>query len=378
MKIRNYIFIILVSVSFLTAKSFDTQKYLNKIHKPKSTSGFKILPHLPPINQDTTSACWSFATVSFIESEMQRFGLDTVRLSVMYPFFHVYIEKARRFVETRGESRFSPGDLFTGVFDMVQKYGIVPYSVYPGLVNGRKTYNHKRMYAQLDSLMDQVKILQVWNEDLVLQKVREILYRFMGVPPQSFTYRGRSYSPKTFLKEVVRLPWDQYIMVTSFEYAPFYRFTELKVPDNWAHNDRYFNVPLNDFYRGIKNALKRGYSVAFDSDIGEPGRIGKYDVSFVPPYDIPGKYIDQQAREMRFQNGSTTDDHLMHFVGYRRIGGDDWFLVKDSWRTAWDGKVPGYFFFHGDYVKLKVLAFLVHKKAVPEIVKNIKLNPNSR
>ncbi|MEJ2053921.1 MAG: C1 family peptidase [Calditrichaceae bacterium] len=178
-------------------------------------------------------------------------------------------------------------------------------------------------------------------------------------------------TPQTFLKEIVRLPWNDYIMVTSFSYAPFYKFMELKVPDNWAHYDTYFNVPLDLFYKSLKEAVKNGYSVAFDSDTGEPGRIGREDVVFVPDFDIAGDDINQDAREFRFNNGSTTDDHLMHIVGYKRNHGNDWFLVKDSWRTAWDGQYSGYYFFHGDYLKLKVLAYLVHKDGVPGIVKKI-------
>ncbi len=371
MKRLNILVIIFLSVNVLLAQKMNVPEFLKKIHEPKSLSGFHILPHTPPMNQDTTSACWAFATTSFLESEMQRLGQDTVRLSMMFPFFHAYVEKMRRFVQTHGKSRVAPGGLFPDVMDIVQKYGIVPYRAYPGLPKGRTRYNQHALYRAIDSLKKEVKALQIWDEDLVLQKTREILYKYMGVPPQSFTYKGLVYTPQSFLKKIVRLPWKDYLMVTSFEYAPYFQFTELKVPDNWAHNKHYFNVPLNLFYQSIKKALKRGYPVAFDADISEPGRIGKYDVSFIPPYDIPGKYIDAEAREYRFKGGLTTDDHLMLFLGYQRHRGNDWFLVKDSWRDAWQGKFKGYFLDHGDYVKLKVLAFLVNKNAIPEITKHL-------
>ncbi len=355
------------------AQNFDEQSFLKKLHLPEHFSEFKTVPHWPTINQDTTSACWAFATTSFLESEMQRLGLDTVRLSMMFPFFHAYIEKVRRFVQTKGQSRVAPGGLFSDVLDMVQKYGLVPYSAYPGLPAGRQTYNQKRMYRQIDSLLQKVKQLQIWDEDLVLYKTRQILYRHMGVPPQVFTYRGRRYDPKSFLKRVVRLPWHDYLMVTSFTYAPFFQFVELKVPDNWAHQKCYFNFPLKLFYSGLQNAIKKGYSLAIDSDISEPGRKGNLDATFVVPYDIPGKFIDQQARQLRFDNHSTTDDHLMHLIGFTHNHGNDWFLVKDSWRSAWYGKKEfnGYYMFHENYIRLKVLAYLVHKEAIQEIANKV-------
>lgn len=364
--------ILFLNVLYAQQNNYDLDKYIKKIHKPKSSEDFSKVYHLPPVNQDTTNACWSFATTSFIESEMQRFGLEPVKLAVMYPFFHVSIEKAKEYIRTEGESRFTPGDLFTGVIEIIKEYGIAPESAYRGQTRACNTHNHEQLEDELKTLMIRVKEMKIWDEELVLQKARKILYQHLGVPPQSFEYKGKIYTPRSFLKQVVRLPWDDYITVTSFTYDPFYEFIELKVPDNWAHYDTYFNVPLDLFYESIKDAIKDGYSIAFDSDTGEPGRVGKEDIVFVPEFDIPSKKIDQQAREFRFNNGSTTDDHLMHIVGYKRKHGNDWFLVKDSWRTAWEGQYPGYYFFHGDYLKLKALAFLVHKDAVPDIVKKIK------
>ena len=92
----------------------------------------------------------------------------------------------------------------------------------------------------------------------------------------------------------------------------------------------------------MKSALSGNYSVAIDGDIGEPGRIGLKDVCYIPDDDIPGNYINQQAREYRFDKGITTDDHLMHMIGFTHYQGNDWFLIKDSWRDAWEGEHKGY------------------------------------
>ena len=80
----------------------------------------------------------------------------------------------------------------------------------------------------------------------------------------------------------------------------------------------------------------------------------------------------QAAREVRFQNGKTTDDHAVHFIGWKNVGGEDWFLAKDSWKTAWMNGNEGDLLVHSSYVKLKVLAFIVHRDGVPEIVEALK------
>jgi bleomycin hydrolase len=126
----------------------------------------------------------------------------------------------------------------------------------------------------------------------------------------------------------------------------------------------------------MKTALDNGYTLAIDGDNSEPGRIGPLDVCYIPEYDIPSSYITSAARDYRFDQGATEDNHLMHIVGYGEVTGEDWFLVKDSWRDAWEGTHKGYFFYHGDFAKLKILAYMVHREGVPEI-RDIMLNNSS-
>ena len=73
------------------------------------------------------------------------------------------------------------------------------------------------------------------------------------------------------------------------------------------------------------------------------------------------------ARQLRFTDGSTTDDHVIHIVGYMEKDGKDWFLIKDSGSSARNGKIEGYMFYHEDYVKLKMMNFIVHRNVVERV-----------
>jgi bleomycin hydrolase len=296
---------------------------------------------------------------------MARLKFPPARLSVMYPVYCAYVEKARRFVRTKGASRFSPGDLFTGLPDACREYGAMPAAVYDKL-SATGVFDQTRMYRELEDCMQEVKLHAQWDEARVLAKVKKILNRHLGEPPKTFVYEGKTYTPRSFVAEVVRLPWAEYLMLTSFESTPFNTFTELKVPDNWRHNTNFFNVPLPVFYDALKGALRAGYSAAIDLDNSEPSydTTGRY--CFIPDFDIPVAQITQTARDLRFLNGATTDDHAIHLIGYANIGGEDWFLAKDSWKVAWRDGNQGSLFLHGSYVKLKVLAFLVHRDGVPQ------------
>lgn len=345
--------------------------FVASLPHPTSVEEFQTPFHFAPLNQDTTSVCWSFATTSFIESEMQRVGLKPVPLARMYPVYCIFLEKARRFVETKGASRFAPGDLFSGVLTIVRKYGLVPQEAYRGQTRACETFNHDSLYAELEGLMKSVKQQGLWDEAAVLGKTKVILDKHLGAPPASFEFDGSTYTPASFRDKVVRLPWDDYVTVTSFLYQPFGRYIELRVPDNWMHLTSYFNVPLDQFYASLKEAIRHGYTAAIDADISEPSYRETKEFGIIPPFDIALSGVSQESREFRFRNGSTTDDHLMHIIGFRTFGDQDWFLVKDSWQTAFDGPLHGYVFFHASYIKLKILAYLIHRDAVPAIREQI-------
>jgi bleomycin hydrolase len=325
---------------------------------------FRAISYLPPFNQGATLFCWGFATSGCIESAMQRLGLEPIRLSVFSPVSSLFLEKAKRYVRTRGQSRFGPGDLFSGVLDIIKAYGTTPSAVYGG-AKEEVPANHAELYHELAQYMAAVKTRGAWQEGPILQRVQALLTTYLGKPPPTFPYKGKTFSPKSFFKEVLALPWHEYVIITSFQYAPFYQYTELRVPDNWQHHTNYFNVPLEVFDTSFKDAVAQGYSVAVDVDMSEPNYERTKDMGIIPDFDIPAAAISQEARERRFNNGTTTDDHVAQIVAYKQFGGEEWFLAKDSLPTSWEGDRKGCVFFHASYVKLKVLAFVVHRDGVP-------------
>ncbi len=118
----------------------------------------------------------------------------------------------------------------------------------------------------------------------------------------------------------------------------------------------------------IKKAIRNGFTIVFFGDVSEPGIDSWAKAAMVPTFDIPSEYIDESARQFRFVNQTTGDDHGIHCVGFMTKDGKDWFLIKDSWSSAYNSDHPGYYFYHEDYVKLKMLGCAVHKDAVKDIL----------
>jgi bleomycin hydrolase len=148
------------------------------------------------------------------------------------------------------------------------------------------------------------------------------------------------------------------------------------VPDNWWHSKEYYNVPLDVFMKALNKAVKAGYTVAIGGDVSEPGFSRETNTALIPDWDIPSAYINDDARQFRFSNHTTTDDHGMHLVGWLEKDGQMWYLIKDSSsgsRNVGEGdKKFGYYFFSTDYVKLKMMDFAVHKDAVKDVLKKFK------
>ncbi len=343
---------------------------------PRKFVNYKTLWHNPTISQGNTGTCWCFSTTSFFESEIKRIYNKEVRLSEMYTVYCEYIEKARRFVRELGESAFSEGSEADAVTRIYNMYGVMPLNVYTGLTEGRKFYTHEAMFNEMDSFLKSVKAMHSWNEDWVIRTIKEIMNKYMGVPPASFKADGKDYTPHTYLKDYLKLNPDDYIDILSCKQEPFWQKVEYKVPDNWWHSKDYYNVPLDVFMEIIKKSITNGFTMAIGGDISEPGFSKTTQAAQIPDWDIPSAYIGDDARQFRFSNGTTTDDHGMHLIGYCQKDGKYWFLIKDSGSGSRnnDQLAPefGYYFFHEDYVKLKMMDFMICKDAVKDILQKFK------
>ncbi len=382
MKFMLWFFVFLFSVSALMAqdKAFYEKKFIwnkektiltgdfSKIKKP-TINDFKQLFHLPPVRQDTTGTCWAFSATSFLESEIYRLHGKEIKLSEMYTVYWEYVEKARRFIREKGNSAFGQGSESNAVLERIRQYGCMPKSAYSGLINGQTTYNHDPMFDEMYDYLKFLKEHNYWDETVGLNTIKSILNKYMGAPPETFEYEGKTYTPQQFRDQVCKINPDDYVGFMSTLKIPFFTKGEFEAPDNWWHSEDYYNVPLNVFYDAIKNAVKAGYTMVIGGDVSEPGKYGWEDIAVIVPWDLPQNAINQYSRELRIYNHTTEDDHGIHLVGYTHKYGHDWYLIKDSGSSSRYGKYQGYYFFRDDFIKLKMLTFMVHKDAVTEVLK---------
>ena len=338
-----------------------------------------VLWHQPSTSQGNTGTCWCFSTTSFYESEVFRLNNKNVKISEMYTVYWEYVEKAKAFIQKRGNSNFAEGSEGNAVTRLYKQYGAVPRSVYSGLIDGRKYFDHSKMFSEMSGFLNDIKKSNNWDEVSAIKTIESIMNFYMGTPPSNFQFEGKDYTPKTWLNDYLKLNMDDYVEVLSYMQQPYWHKVEYEVSDNWWHSKDYYNMPLDIYMQVLKDAIKNGYTLSIGGDVSESGLSRKTNCAMIPDFDIPSQFINEQARQFRFSNNSTTDDHGMHLVGYT-VDKDNiwWYLIKDSSSGSRniDENSPefGYYFFNDDYVKLKMMGFTAHKDVLKKYMSQFTKN----
>lgn len=314
-------------------------------------------------NQQSSGTCWSFAVSSFLEAEALRLGKDSVTISPIFYVHPTYLRKAEKFVENKGKTWLDAGDLSFSVLDAYKKYGAVPEEVYNGIIKGDWQHDHVEMDDLIQAMLKSVATSGYgrikptsWKQSL-----DGVLNAYLGEAPKNFTYKNREYTPKSFADEHIGINVDDYVEVTSYTHHPFYDEFVLDIPANWNKN-KYLNLPIFDFERVIDNALKNGYSLAWDGDISEPNFDFEKGIAKLTTEEEK-LTITQGLRQKTFEDKSTTDDHNMHIVGISKNEKSElYYKMKNS---EGNNKQGGYVYMSKKALLLKTISVLVHKDAIP-------------
>jgi aminopeptidase C len=368
----------------------------------KKTGGFqftttKEIPITPVKNQASSGTCWSYSGVGLVEAELLRLGKGEINLSEMFVVHKNFGDKAIKYVRMHGKTNYAGGGSFADVLECIRDYGIVPYEVLPGLNYGDTLNKHGELDALLSAYVDVViknpnrKLSTAWYKGLT-----GILDAYLGSVPETFTYKEKQYTPKSFVQSLGFNPND-YVSITSFTHHPFYTSFSIEIPDNWRWATSY-NVPLAELLQIIDNSISKGYAVAWASDVSERG-FNRRGIAVVPDVEakegpgtdqanwlglssaerenmfnnlsapMPEKTITQELRQTGFDNYETQDDHGMLIYGTANDqNGTKYYLVKNSWGTSspykgsWYASVP--------YVAYKTINIVVHKDVLTKELKN--------
>lgn len=348
-------------------------------------------------NQASTGTCWCFATSSFMESELLRQGKDTLDLSEMFIVRQKYNNQLQDNYIRRGKGNIGQGSLSHTFINAYKQVGIVPEEVYGGINYESDRHNHGEMVKYLHAIAN-TAVQSKQRSPQYYALVENLLDTYLGKLPETFTYKGKQYTPQSFAASL-GLNMDDYVELTSFTHHPYYKQFILEVPDNWENASMY-NLPLDELMETMNYALNNGYSVCWDGDVSEKGfsftngvainpevkrvedlsgtdraRFEKLDekgrleevFKFEQPY--PEIVVTPEVRQQGFESFVTTDDHLMHITGITKDqNGTPYYITKNSWGTD-RNKYNGYLNMSDSFVRAKTVFIMVHKDGIPKDIK---------
>jgi bleomycin hydrolase len=324
-------------------------------------------------DQKSSGRCWLYTGLNVIRiGTIEKYEMEDLQLSQTYPFFWDQLEKANLFlegiiqtvdnplddkrVEWLLKSPIGDGGQWTGVVDVIQKYGVVPFEVMPDTKNSEATSWMSRLLRRKlrGQAMDLRRMYtEGMNENVLeLQKVKMLgeIYRILvlslGEPPAQFEWRYKktdgtlsemvSYTPLSFYKDFVNVDLDTYVMFMNDPSRPYYKLYEIDYDrhifegGNW----KYINLPTAEIKRFAIESIKNNEAMYFSCDVGKQldKTKGTLDVNNYSYDDLFGVAFDMDKSE-RIQTFESGSSHGMNLVGVDldKDGQARKWLLENSW-----------------------------------------------
>ena len=326
-------------------------------------------------NQESSGRCWMFTGMNVLRNKaIRKYDLPAdFQFSQCYTFFWDQLEKANLFLQsildTRAKSMedetvqwlfknpIGDGGQFTGVANLMTKYGVVPKEAMPETYNS----NHTSRMSELIKLRlreDGLRLRQMANNkgttEAKLQAAKmemlETIYRMLaytlGEPPTEFTWTQRNskgeivstekYTPMSFFNKFVNEDFSTYYMVMNDPTREYYKVYEIEY-DRYVYdgqNWKYLNLPMPEIANMAIASIKDSTMMYFSCDVAKflDRDKGYMDIN---NYDYGALFgttfgMDKKERISTYASGSS---HAMTLCGVDldANGKPTKWMVENSW-----------------------------------------------
>jgi len=387
-----------LAISYQNKNNFDTN-FSHKVNSKGIT------------NQKSSGRCWLFTGLNVFRSQIiSRYDLKEFKFSHAYPFFWDQLEKSNLFLQGIIDTREKPmddkmvewlfknplsdGGQFTGVADILTKYGIVPENVMIETFNSENT----RQMASLISLKLKEFALNIREAstkgaspaDLQKQKTEMLgeVYRMLvltlGEPPAKFTWTlsnsqgepvsTKEYTPQSFYADFIGEDLkNDYIMLMNDPSREYYKLYEIDF-DRHAYDGKnwtYVNLPVEEIKEMAIRSIKDNKMMYFSCDVGKfiDRERGLLDVNNFDYASLMGTTfgMDKKQRIQTFSSGSSHAMTLMA-VDLDEKGKPKKWMVENSWGP---GANNGHLIITDEWFNEYMFRLVVEKNYINDKVKNI-------
>lgn len=353
-------------------------------------------------NQKSSGRCWLFTGLNVLRAKMiTKYNLPSFEFAQNYNSFYDLLEKSNLFLQAIIDTRdlefsdrkvdwllrnpISQGGQFTGVSNLIMKYGVVPKSAMPETYQSE---NAKQMITILKlklreyalELRSLTPAQSSERKVVMLSEIYRILVECLGVPPTQFEWTRydkagkvvstKTYTPKSFYDEYVGEDLEaNYVMVMndpSREYGKVYEIEydrHVYDGENWL----YLNLPIERIKEMAIASIKDNTAMYFSCDVGKfldrtKGTLDLANMDYASLFRTSFP-MDKKQRIMTYASGST---HAMTLIAVDidANGKTKKWMVENSWgiKSGYKGNLIMTDQWFDEYM----YRLVVEKKYVPE------------
>ncbi len=364
------------------------------------------VPSQAVTDQKSSGRCWMFTGMNVLRSKaIAKYDLPAdFQFSQVYTFFWDQLEKSNLFLQAIIDTKDQPmedktvewlfknplsdGGQFTGVANLVEKYGIVPAEAMRETNSSNKTSTMSNILSlklrefglelrQMASDKAPAAKLQSRKVEM-LQVVYKILALNFGEPPAEFSWtrhdkngkpvETETYTPHSFREKFANEDFSKYYMIMNDPTRPYYQVYEIEYDrhvydgDNW----KYLNLPMDEIAPLAIASIKDSTMMYFSCDVG---KFLNRDKGFldVNNYDYASLFgvdfnMDKKQRVSTFASGSS---HAMTLCAVDLDENDQpkkW-MVENSWGSSYGYK--GFLIMTNDWFNEYMFRVVIEEKYLP-------------
>ena len=326
-------------------------------------------------NQKSSGRCWLFTGLNVLRAKMiDKYDLPEMEFSQNYCSFYDLLEKSNLFLQAIIDTRelalddrkvewlirnpIGDGGQFTGVSNIIMKYGVAPKSAMPETFQSENTGQMAnilrlklREYALELRAMKPAEAAKRKVE--MLTEIYRILVECLGVPPTEFEWARynkqgelvskKTYTPKSFYDEYIGEDLEKnYVMIMNDPTREYGKVYEIEYDrhvydgENWL----YINLPIERIKEMAIASIKDNVALYFSCDVGKfiDRSKGTLDVANFD-YESLFRTSFPMDKKQRIETHSSSSSHAMTLIAVDldENGKSKKWMVENSW-----GATSGY------------------------------------